>query len=411
MKQSREYSWSLRHTPKGPLVPYVDAFTGLLSTQGYAQTSVHLYTRLVADFSGWLKQKNVTKEEITLEHTERYLRYRACHRRPRTGEVAALRRLLHLLHEEGVIALASAPSDATPVQLLLDEYALYLRQERALAPPTLVNYLRFIRCFLTERFGRGRPRLSLLRAADVVLFVQHQVARLSPKVAKLVTTALRSFLQYARYRDYITTDLAAAVPTVANWSMALIPRSIEPDHVQRVLAQCNRQSAVGCRDYAILLLLARLGLRAGEVAFLKLEDIDWESGCLNVRGKGGYRSALPLPVEVGEAIATYLQTGRPASTSRFMFLRAKAPMQGFKSQIAVLSVVRHALARAGIDSPRKGAPQFRHALACEMLRQGASLPEIGQILRHRSPQTTAIYAKVDLASLRTLALPWPGGVR
>ena len=411
MKQSREYSWSLRHTPKGPLVPYVDAFTGLLSTQGYAQTSVHLYTRLVADFSGWLKQKNVTKEEITLEHTERYLRYRACHRRPRTGEVAALRRLLHLLHEEGVIALASAPSDATPVQLLLDEYALYLRQERALAPPTLVNYLRFIRCFLTERFGRGRPRLSLLRAADVVLFVQHQVARLSPKVAKLVTTALRSFLQYARYRDHITTDLAAAVPTVANWSMALIPRSIEPDHVQRVLAQCNRQSAVGCRDYAILLLLARLGLRAGEVAFLKLEDIDWESGCLNVRGKGGYRSALPLPVEVGEAIATYLQTGRPASTSRFMFLRAKAPMQGFKSQIAVLSVVRHALARAGINSPRKGAHQFRHALACEMLRQGASLPEIGQILRHRSPQTTAIYAKVDLASLRTLALPWPGGVR
>jgi integrase len=159
------------------------------------------------------------------------------------------------------------------------------------------------------------------------------------------------------------------------------------------------------------LLLARLGLRAGEVAFLKLEDIDWEAGCLNVRGKGGYRSALPLPVEVGEAIATYLQTGRPASSSRFVFLRAKAPIQGFKSQIAVLSVVRHALARAGIDSPRKGAHQFRHALACEMLRQGASLPEIGQILRHRSPQTTAIYAKVDLASLRTLALPWPGGVR
>jgi integrase/recombinase XerD len=168
---------------------------------------------------------------------------------------------------------------------------------------------------------------------------------------------------------------------------------------------------VGRRDYAILLLLARLGLRAGEVAGLALEDIDWEVGCLNVRGKGGHRSALPLPAEVGEAIAAYLRVGRPASTSRFVFLRAKAPICGFQSSIAVLSVVRHALARAGIDTPRKGAYQFRHALACEMLRRGASLPDIGQILRHRSPQTTAIYAKVDLASLRPLALPWPGAMR
>lgn len=411
MTQSREYSWSLRHTPKGPLVPYIDAFVGLLSTQGYIPASVHLYTRLVADFSGWLKQKNITKEQITLEHTERYLRYRASHRRPRTGDGAALRRLVHLLHEEGVIALAMETSSATPVQRLLDDYAVYLRQERALAPPTMVYYLRFVRCFLTERFGSGRLRLSLLRAAEVVLFIRRQASRLSSKVAKLVTTALRSFLQYARYRGYITADLAAAVPTVANWSMASIPRSIEPDHVQRILAHCNRQSAVGCRDYAILLLLARLGLRASEITFLKLEDIDWDTSCLSVRGKGGSRVALPLPIEVGEAIATYLQTGRPASTSRFVFLRAKAPIRGFKSQIAVLSVVRHALARAGIDTPRKGAHQFRHALACEMLRQGASLPEIGQILRHRSSQTTAIYAKVDLASLRSVALPWPGGVQ
>jgi integrase/recombinase XerD len=167
---------------------------------------------------------------------------------------------------------------------------------------------------------------------------------------------------------------------------------------------------VGCRD-AILLTLARLGLRASEVAFLKLDDINWEAGCVNVRGKGGHRSALPLPVDVGEAIAAYLQVGRPASSSRFVFLRANAPIRGFKSQVAVLSVVRHALARAGIDSPRKGAHQFRHALACDMLRKGASLPEIGQILRHRNPQTTAIYAKVDLDSLRALAFPWPGDAR
>ena len=239
-------------------------------------------------------------------------------------------------------------SPVTPVQRLLDDYAAYLRQERALAPPTLVYYLRFVRCFLTERFGSGRLRLSLLRATDVVLFVQRQVDRLSPKVAKLVTTALRSFLQYARYRGYITTDLAAAVPTVANWSMASIPRSIAPDHVQRVLAHCNRHSAVGCRDYAILLLLARLGLRASEIAFLKLEDIDWDTGCLNVRGKGGSRVGLPLPVEVGEAIATYLQTGRPASTSRFVFLAREGPRSRLQEPDSSVGC-RPARASAGRD--------------------------------------------------------------
>jgi integrase/recombinase XerD len=299
MMLSREFSWSLRHAPKGPLVAYIDAFTELLRTQGYVETSVQLHTRLVADFSGWLKKKNVTKEEITLEHTKRYLRYRARHQRPRTGDFAVLKQLLRLLHEQGVITLASAP--VAPAQRLLDEYALYLRQERGLAPSTLVNYLRVIRSFLTERFGKGPLQLSLLCAADVVLFVRRQAGRVPPKVAKLPTTALRSFLRYARYRDYVTIDLAAGVPTVANWSMASIPRSIEPDHVRRVLGECNRQSAVGCRDYAILLLLARLGLRAGEVAFLKLEDIDWKGSCLYVGNKGSYRTALPLPAEVGES--------------------------------------------------------------------------------------------------------------
>jgi integrase/recombinase XerD len=402
---------SLRRPPEGPLVCYVHIFSELLRKQGYVETSIRLYTRLVADFSRWLKQKNVCKEDIRPQHAERYLRYRAHHLRPRRGDAATLRHLFDLLCRDGIIAQQILPIEQTPVQCLLDEYTLYLRLERELAPATLPNYLRYVRSLLTERFGNRPVRLSVLRAADVIRFVQRQVVRRSPKTAQSVTTALRSFLQYSRYRGYITIDLAAGVPTVANWSRASIPRSIAPDHLQRVLAQRNRRSAVGCRDYAILLTLARLGLRASEVAFLKLDDINWEAGCVNVRGKGGHRSALPLPVDVGEAIAAYLQVGRPASSSRFVFLRANAPIRGFKSQVAVLSVVRHALARAGIDSPRKGAHQFRHALACDMLRKGASLPEIGQILRHRHPQTTAIYAKVDLDSLRGLAFPWPGDAR
>jgi len=392
------------------LVPHVAVFAEQLRLQGYSKRSIGEANGLVADFSEWLKQRKIAKEEISLKRTELYLRYRALHRRPRKSDVATMRRLLKLLRDEGVIKRPPTRIEPTPMQRLLDEYAFYLRQERALAPATVVNYLPIVRGFLMQRFGKGHPQLSVIRAADVVRYVQHQVARLSPHTAKYVTKALRSFLQYARYRGDITLDLAAAVPTVANWSMAAIPRAIAPEHVRAVLAHCNRASAVGCRDYAILLLLARLGLRAGEIAFLELDDIDWEAATLNVRGKGGHVSRLPLPLEVGEAIAAYLRTGRPVSSSRRVFLRAVAPIRGFARQVTVLSVVRQAMARAGIDPPRKGAHQFRHALACEMLRQGASLPEIGQILGHRSPQTTAIYAKVDLASLHTLALRWPGGV-
>ncbi len=188
-------------------------------------------------------------------------------------------------------------------------------------------------------------------------------------------------------------------------------RALPPGQVEAVLAACNRQSAVGRRDYAILLLLARLGLRAGEVVALTLEDLDWQAGVLTVRGKGGRASPLPLPVEVGAAIAAYVQNGRPRATSRCVFLRARAPVRSFQGPAAVGSVVKHALARAGVASPRKGAHQFRHGLACQLLRQGASLAEIGELLRHRSPQTTTIYAKVDLAALASLALAWPGGVR
>jgi site-specific recombinase XerD len=209
----------------------------------------------------------------------------------------------------------------------------------------------------------------------------------------------------------VTLDLAAAVPVVANWSKPSIPRAIGPDEIRQLLASIDRRTAMGRRDYAVVLLLARLGLRSGEVAFLELDDLDWDAGVVSVRGKGGQRTALPLPADVGEAIAAYLSDGRPHSTSRRVFLRSKAPIRGFLSQCAIGSIIRHALQRAGIQAPTTGAHQFRHALATQMLRQGAALSEIGEILRHRSPETTKIYTKVDVEALRTLALPWPGGAR
>jgi site-specific recombinase XerD len=290
-------------------------------------------------------------------------------------------------------------------------YEQYLREARALASATIVNYVPFIRDFLEHRFGHGQVRLSGLCAGDVVRFVQRQAPRLHLKRAKLMTTALRSFLHYARYRGELTLDLAAAVPVVANWSMPSIPRAISADHVRQLLASIDRRTAIGRRDYAVLLLLARLGLRASEVAFLELDDIDWNTGRLYVRSKGAQRLELPLPTEVGKAIAAYLRRGRPHSTSRRVFLRAKAPIRGFRGPGGIGSIVRHSLKRAGIHAPTTGAHQFRHGLASEMLRQGASLSEIGELLGHRHPQTTKIYAKVDIEALRRLALPWPGGAR
>lgn len=310
------------------------------------------------------------------------------------------------------------PAGAPPVTLvvgktidkLLADFSLYLQQERVLAPTTVANYVSLIKKFLTHRFGTGPADLSDLTAAQVVGSVQRLVPSLCRKRAKVMTSALRSFLRYARYQDFIRSDLAACVPCVADWSVASIPKGLPIEHVKRVLASCNRKSAIGRRDYAILLLLARLGLRAGEVAALTLEDFDWEAGRLTLRGKGDRYAELPVPADVGKAIAAYLKDGRTRSTNRYVFLRARVPV-GLRNSRSVGLIVAKALARAGINCRRKGAHQFRHTLATEMLRHGASLAEIGEVLRHRNPQTTAIYAKVDLASLRTLALPWPGGIR
>jgi site-specific recombinase XerD len=286
-----------------------------------------------------------------------------------------------------------------------------LLEVRALARPTIINYVPFIRSFLEDRFGHGRVTLSRLCAGDVVGFVQRQAPRLHLKRAKLMTTALRSFLRYARYLGEVRLDLAAAVPVVANWSMSSIPRGISAEQVRQLLASIDRSTALGRRDYAVLVLLARLGLRSGEVALLDLDDIEWKTGRLYVRSKGAQRLELPLPTEVGKAIVAYLRHGRPLSTSRRVFLRARAPTRGFQGASGVGSIVRHSLKRAGINAPTTGAHQFRHGLATQMLRQGASLSEIGELLGHRHPQTTTIYAKVDLEALRALALPWPGGVR
>ncbi len=398
---------------EGPLSAHIGGFAKWARDEGYASASRWRKVFLAAGFSRWLGQQAVCLHRISSEHAARYLRYHAGRVQIHRGDGAALSQFIDLLRRQEVVPPEKVPPcrPTTPVEQAVDEFECYLRNERVLACATIVHYVPFIRAFLTHQFGHRAVELSRLCAGDVVRFVQRQAPRLHWKRAKLLTTALRSFLHYARYRGDITCDLAAAVPTVPNWSMTSIPRAISADAVRQLLTSINRQTAVGRRDYAILLVLARLGLRAGEVLGLELEDIDWNAGSLSVQGKGDQRSTLPLPADVGGAIAAYLRHGRPRSTSRRIFLRAKAPIRGLLGPQAISSLVRHNLVRAGIQAPTHGAHQFRHALATEMLRHGASLTEIGEVLRHRSPETTTIYAKVDLESLRTLALPWPGGAR
>jgi integrase len=214
-----------------------------------------------------------------------------------------------------------------------------------------------------------------------------------------------------RYQGEISVDLAGCVPAVAAWSLSTVPKFLPAGAVRQVLDHFEHESPTGRRNYAVLLLLARLGLRACEIVALRLNDIDWDNGRLTIRCKGGRWAQLPLPADVGEGIANYLRFGRPRCTCPHVFLRHRAPLGGFTGSTTVSSIVRRALIRSGVDSVRKGSHLFRHTLATELLRNGASLDEIGELLRHRSPNTTAVYAKVDLTALRTLALPWPGGAR
>ncbi len=403
---------SLSRVPVGPLKAHVSAFAESMRVQGYAPSTIHRQVLLVACFSRWLKQNRVELHHITSDHPNRYLRYRARQVQPCPGDTATLRSLIDFLRDEDLIPLekVSVP-ETTPIDRCTQAYVQHLRDAQALAEATILNYTPFIHRFLKACFGEGPVDLSHLCARDVVQFVQQQAPHLHGKRAKLMTSALRSFLKYARYRGEVVLDLSAAVPVVANWSMPSIPRAISVDQVSQLLVSIDQSTAMGRRDYAILLLFARLGLRLSEVAFLELDNIDWNCGTLNVRGKGGLCNAFPLTIEVGQAIAAYLRDGRPHSDNRRVFLRAIAPICGFRGGSGIDSIIRRSLKRADMKTPTYGAHQFRHGLATEMLRQGASLEEIGDVLGHRQPQTTMIYIKVDLDALRTLALPWPGGVQ
>ncbi|MEE8133541.1 MAG: site-specific integrase [Gemmatimonadales bacterium] len=391
----------------GPLAADINGFAAQLASQGYAHATAKDKLRLVSHVSRSLADQALSIDVLDEQWVETFL---LGHEGQRAGKAATCRQLLSYLRACGHIP--AGPPDRSiegPREQIERAYERYLVFERGVTSATVSNYLPTVHTFLTERFGTVEVQLETLVAQDANRFVLRHAQRFSRTRVKLIVTVLRSFLRFLHQRGDIPVDLAGAVLPVMYWRLSGLPKSLAPEQVESMLGSCDQSTIAGRRDYAILLLLARLGLRAGEVVAMTLDDLDWDTGVVTVPGKGQRREPLPLPHEVGEALAGYLRNGRPACTTRCLFVRLQAPHRGFASSVAICNVVRRALARARIDPPFKGSHLLRHSLATEMLRRGASLEDIGQILRHRHPETTQIYAKVDLEALRALAQPWPGG--
>jgi site-specific recombinase XerD len=290
--------------------------------------------------------------------------------------------------------------------VLLAESGAWLDGERGLSPVTVGCYSKQARYFLAA--AGGPDAVSSLDAGKVTAFMVDWSRGCSTGSAQAMVTSLRAFLRFAHAAGKTAVPLAGAVPAVASWRMSALPQGLEAADIEKLLAGCDRETAAGLRDYAILSLLARLGLRGAEAAGLQLSDIDWRAGEIAVTGKGSRTERLPLPAPAGEAVAAWLAGGRPQCGSRAVFVTVRRPCRQL-APAAVRAVMGQACKRAGLE--RRGAHRLRHALATEMLRAGASLPEIGQVLRHRSQLSTSVYARVDQDSLRPLARSWPGAAR
>ncbi len=399
----------LRRHRAGLFGPHLDTYTSMLTDQAYRPDSVRSHCYLFRIFGQWLVRRRMRlvdlDEAVIMEfwrgQRRRYWHVHSVGQKP-------LQRMLAHLRAQGVVPEPSKPkpSEATA---LVQRFGEYLEQRRSMQPVTVRAVAGVARDFLESSFGRGRIRLHALGEKDITRFVLGTADRLSPRTTQTRVSYLRTFFRFLLEQGAIDVDLAAAVPSAASWRLAGVPKFQTKEQVEEVLGACDRHTSRGRRDFAILMLLARLGLRACEVTRLELDDIKWRTGELTVRGKGSTTEALPLLREVGEALARYIEKDRPKCDARRVFIRMRAPVVPIAGKGTVTTIVRDAIIRAGLDVPARGAHVLRHSLATNMLRDGASMSEIGTVLRHRSPATTEIYAKVDFASLQRLTQPWPVG--
>lgn len=396
----------LRSFVRGPLEPHVAGFAEELLRRGYSRSSAAQQVCFIAHLDRWMSAGGVELDGLSAPLIERYLAERrsAGYVEYRSGR--ALRPLLEFLAPLGVLPVPQVVPPG-PVEELLGRYRGYLIGERGLTSGTARGYVDFVRPFAASRLHGGVLDFASLTAADVTGFVLGACPGRAAGSAKLIVCSLRSLLGWLHVTGATPVSLVSAVPSVAGWRLSVLPKGLEPGQLRRLLAACDRRTATGRRDYAIMLLLARLGLRAGEVAHLGLGDIDWRHGEVAIVGKGNRAERLPLPADVGAAVAAYLRRGRPGTAEgRSVFVRVHAPHRALTTG-GVTMVVFGAAQRAGL--PKMHAHRLRHTAATAMLRAGSPLPEVGQVLRHRSPLTTAIYAKVDRDALAVLARPWPPG--
>jgi site-specific recombinase XerD len=395
----------------------IDAFAKSLSTVGYTPVTVRQKRQIASAFALWTRKKAIAVADLQESHAKKFIKEPP--RRRSKARDAIKRRTLHLLFsylrtEGKVPPPVKANKPLSPVAVLHERFEQHLMQQRGLSEQSLQAYRPFVHDFLIERVTKtGSVCPATLDPQDVRDFLLTRIRKQPTRSAKLLSTALRSFLRFLFQGGETAVDLSLAVPTVRQWRQAVVHSYLAPEEVEQVLCTCNRTTPVGRRDHAVLLLLARLGIRAGEVIALELGDIQWRAGEILIRGKGGVFERLPLLADVGKALALYMHQDRWRSSSRKVFLRCQAPRVGLTTQTAVGAIARRAIMRAGLRPRVRGAHLFRHSLATAMIRQGASMAEIGEVLRHRSMDTTGIYAKVDFGALSTVASRWPviGGAR
>jgi site-specific recombinase XerD len=389
----------------GPLVAHRQGLWDALLALGYRPLSAGNLLRVTAHLSRWLQERGLSLAEVTSEGITAFFEARRRAGYTQFLTPRALAPILGYLRQAGAVPPPPAAPEPTGLDRVLHDYTHYLLHERALTVPAARAYGDVARRFLGSRFTSEPPPTLEITAREVTSFVLATASRYATGTTKYVVTALRALLRYLYLEGRLAADLTGAVPAVAGWRLRGLPTALAADQVPRLLRSCDRRRGSGRRDHAVLLLLVRLGLRAGEVAGLSLDDIDWPAGEVLIRGKGRREDRLPLPADVGAALAHYLRTGRPRTIARQVFLGTRAPHRAL-SPAAVSTIARQAGVHAGL--PATSAHRLRRTAATELLRGGASLDEIAQVLRHRSHDTTAIYAKVDHRALRAVIRPWPG---
>jgi integrase/recombinase XerD len=396
------------------LAPWVAEFTHHLSETGHTLLTVRSYERLARHFGHWIALTKIAIADIDEGVIDRFARHRCgCPNGRRETHVSEkyvrrVRQFIEFLRERGIVRREATSTVPVPVlDRRVVQFQDWLRQHRGITQSTIDQRGRLIMRLLPTLGNRPR-RWNAHLVREAVIAEAKQISR---GHAKLMTTALRGYLRFLSAHGLCRAGLEHAVPTIPEWRLSTLPRYIAASQVERLIATCDLTTPTGLRDRAILLLLARLGLRAGDIVSLRLNDLDWRQATVSVRGKSRRETRLPLPQDAGDAVLAYLERARPRVDGDRVFYVLNAPIRPLTSRSVVAYVVRSAIRKAGIDAPIKGAHLLRHSAATTMLRGGATLDMVGAVLRHRSPDMTAHYAKLDITMLQQIAQPWPGDAR